>query len=57
LFGIKNARRPAREHKLVFGSRVNQLLTLRPTLRFLDHDIAFRDHFVELSGTCKRLIA
>jgi hypothetical protein len=51
-FGIKNARRPAGEYKLVIRSGVNQLLSLRPALGLDDHHIALGDHVIELPGRC-----
>jgi hypothetical protein len=56
LFGIKNARRSAGEDKFIFGGGVDQLLSIGVPVRFLDENIAFGDHSVELAGTCKGLI-
>ena len=56
-FGIKNARRSAGQDELVIGRRVDELLSLGPTLRLLDDDVVLGNHAIQLPSAAKRLTA
>ena len=49
MFGIKNARRSARENEFVFGRRVVQQLSFGAPIWLGDDYIATRDHMIELT--------
>jgi hypothetical protein len=53
LFGIKNAGRPAGEHKLVVDGGVDQLLAVGSAVRLLDDYIVLGNHVIELAGAAK----
>jgi hypothetical protein len=50
LFGIKNARRSAREYKLVVGSGIDELLAVGSAVGLLDDYIVLSNHVIELAG-------
>src|SRR4029077_15088736 len=55
VFGIKNARRSARQDEFVVGGGVEKLIALGVASGFLNHDVAFCNDVVELALTFERL--
>ncbi len=56
LFGIKNARRAAGEDELIVGRGIDELLPVGVTGGFLDQNVTFGDHAIELARAGKGLI-
>jgi hypothetical protein len=56
VFGIKNARRTAAQHKLVVGGGVNQLIADGPTTRLGDDYLLSGNDVIDLACSCKWLI-
>jgi hypothetical protein len=52
-FGIKNARRSAREHESVISCRIDELLAHGATAGLLHYDVPLTDDSIELSRTGK----